>query len=133
MPLKLLKGKSVLVIEDDVFVRSVLSVALIEEGYEVIEARTGKEALETLREQIPYAVMLDPALPDIDGFEISRMIRDEEEMAGVRVVVVAGREGMLNKLCGFLAGVRSLREEQSLVASIEEQVDIYAKQWEFAN
>lgn len=99
--------KKVLVVDDDPFVRSVMSMALSSEGFNVVEAATGQEAIDVLREDKPHVVLLDPGLPDMDGFEISRLIRDEKTMAGVHVIVVSGSTGIMNKLSGFLSGARA--------------------------
>lgn len=123
---------SVLIVEEDVFVRSVLTVALAEEGYRVIEAGTGKGAVAVLRDERPQVVFLDPQLPDMDGFEISRMIRDERRLSGVLVVVVSGRAGMLDKLNGFLTGAKAFIEMPFLAEDLVDKVEFFSRQMEFA-
>lgn len=99
--------KNVLVIEDDIYVRSVLSVALTEAGFNVIEASTGRQAIESLREMTPDLVLLDLGLPDIEGYEISKMMRDENVLAQVPVIIVSGRTGLQSRLMSFLSGAKA--------------------------
>jgi DNA-binding response OmpR family regulator len=82
-------------------------VVLAGEGFNVIEARTGEEAMAVLQQKIPDVVMLDPGLPDMDGYEISRTIRDDRLMADVQMVVLSDKMSALNKLYGFLSGAKT--------------------------
>ncbi|MBR6826437.1 MAG: response regulator, partial [Oscillospiraceae bacterium] len=65
--------KKVLILEDEVSIRSFVVINLKRAGYEVIEAGTGMDALERLKENPDIGVaILDIMLPDIDGFEVCR-------------------------------------------------------------
>ena len=67
--------KKVLVLEDESSIRSFIVINLRRAGYEVIEAETGEEALEKLKEHADVRVaLLDIMLPGIDGFEVCRRI-----------------------------------------------------------
>jgi two-component system KDP operon response regulator KdpE len=66
----------VLVVDDEPQIRRALRVALRANGYEVAEAETGAEAIDTVALQPPDLVILDLALPDLDGIEICRRLRE---------------------------------------------------------
>ena len=67
--------KKVLILEDEVNIRSFVVINLKRAGYEAIEAGTGEEAVERIRENPDIGVaILDIMLPDIDGFEVCRRI-----------------------------------------------------------
>jgi len=67
----------VLVVDDDPDIRVALAEALKIAGYDVASAATGTGALEVCRQQCPDLVLLDQMLPDIDGLEVCRRLRDE--------------------------------------------------------
>src|SRR5256714_9611352 len=65
----------VLVVEDDPRISDVLEYALKTDGYEVVKAQRGREAIEIAQRSAPALIVLDVGLPDIDGFEVCRSIR----------------------------------------------------------
>ena len=76
--------KKVLILEDEVSIRSFVVINLRRAGYEVLEAGTGAEALEKLRQNPDVGVaILDIMLPDIDGFEVCRNIRATDKKIGI--------------------------------------------------
>ena len=78
----------VLVIEDDDAVRAAIRRALLLGGYEVIEAPTGQDGLLRAQSDVPDAIVLDLGLPDIDGVDLAREIR---ETLNVPIVVLSAR------------------------------------------
>ena len=75
--------KKVLILEDEVSIRSFVVINLKRAGYEVVEAGTGEEALELLKTNPDVGVaILDIMLPGIDGFEVCRSIRATDKMTG---------------------------------------------------
>lgn len=79
--------KKVLIIEDDSFLQGLESGKLKKEGYEVITASTGEEAMKKLIEPNIDLVLLDLILPGIDGFEILQKIRSTESLKNIPVIV----------------------------------------------
>ena len=71
-------GVKILVVDDDANARTSLSDLLIENGHEVVGASTGEEALDRVQEVRPDVVLLDTRLPDIDGNEVCRRIKEME-------------------------------------------------------
>lgn len=65
----------ILVIEDERSIQKLLRAILISNGYEVVEAATGAEALSLISSHCPDAVLLDLGLPDMDGVELLRAVR----------------------------------------------------------
>jgi len=78
----------VLVVDDEPPIRKLLRMGLSKQGYDVLEAPSGKAALELLAEQ-PALVVLDLGLPDIQGLELLRMMRARNE--GLPIVVLSSR------------------------------------------
>lgn len=78
----------VLLVEDNHENRGIFSTILEYEGYEVVEAADGFEALDRARECAPDVVLLDLGLPDMDGFEVMRRLGDELHLGDVPVLIV---------------------------------------------
>ena len=81
--------KKILVIEDDVFLRRIISRKLLKEGYSVIEAIDGEKGLKTVKEEKPDLVLLDLVLPEMDGFEVLGKIKKDPVVSEIPVIVLS--------------------------------------------
>jgi CheY-like chemotaxis protein/signal transduction histidine kinase len=86
------RRKRLLVVEDDRAERDSVSALLESSDIEIMTADTGEAAIASLRAQPADCVVLDLRLPDMSGFEVLEMIRDDETLCDVPVVVFTGRE-----------------------------------------
>ena len=95
--------KKVLILEDEVNIRSFVVINLKRAGYDAIEAGTGLEALEKLRENPDVGVaILAIMLPDIDGFEVCRRIRATNKQIGI--IMLTARTQEMDKVTGLMTG-----------------------------
>ena len=95
--------KKVLILEDEVSIRSFVIINLRRAGYDAIEAGTGAEALEKLRENPDIGVaILDIMLPDMDGFEVCRNIRATNKVIGI--IMLTARTQEMDKVTGLMTG-----------------------------
>ncbi len=95
--------RKVLVLEDEVNIRSFVVINLKRAGYDAIEAGTGMEALEKLQEHPDIGVaILDIMLPDIDGFEVCRRIRATSKQMGI--IMLTARTQEMDKITGLMTG-----------------------------
>lgn len=95
--------KKVLILEDEVNIRSFVVINLKRAGYDAIEAGTGQEALDKLRDNPDIGVaILDIMLPDIDGFEVCRRIRATSKQIGV--IMLTARTQEMDKVTGLMTG-----------------------------
>jgi two-component system KDP operon response regulator KdpE len=78
----------VLLVEDEAHMRKFVRIALMNNGYQIIEACTGEEAVSLAAAHTPDLIVLDLGLPDIDGFEVTRRVREWSE---VPVIVLSAR------------------------------------------
>jgi DNA-binding response OmpR family regulator len=76
--------KKILIVDDDAMIRKAIHLALEKEGYEVVEAETGGDALRRLEISKPDLILLDIMLPDVSGFDVCRDIRK----AGLRIPII---------------------------------------------
>ena len=114
--------RTAVVVEDDHDVGDVISDLLGKAGFDVTIARTGVDALAVIRQQRPDLVTLDLTLPDIDGVEVCRQIR---QVSDCYVIVVSARTGEVDRLMGLEVGADdylvkpfSMRELQARVAAL---------------
>lgn len=95
--------EKILVLEDEIGIRSFVSINLKREGYEIIEAATGSEAIEQLSNHPDIAIaLLDVMLPDMSGIEVCKFIRQQFDQIGVIMLTAKGQEE--DKLEGFISG-----------------------------
>ncbi|WP_307847289.1 response regulator transcription factor [Streptomyces sp. F63] len=101
---------NLLVVEDEPTVRELLCAALRYAGFTVAAAGTGQEALDRAREVSPDLVLLDVMLPDLDGFEVIRRLREGHRPAvapgsgHVPVVFLTARDATRDKIEGLVLG-----------------------------
>ncbi len=81
--------KSILVVEDDKFLRELLIRKLEDEGFEVSMAVDGKEALRKIEEGLPQLILLDLVLPGIDGFDILEQIKKDPRTGKIPVIILS--------------------------------------------
>jgi len=91
----------VLIVDDEAAVRRFLRVTLTSQAYTVLEAASGKEALSRVAEDRPDIVILDLGLPDIDGIEVTRLLR---EWAQMPIIILSVRGAERDKIAALDAG-----------------------------
>ncbi len=92
---------TILVVEDDVATRKMIDTALAESAFTILNAGTGAEALEAIKQHEPDLVLLDLILPDADGVDLCRQVR---EFSDVNIVMVTARRDLTDRLAGLDAG-----------------------------
>jgi len=93
--------KKILVVEDDQTLLEVLRYNLSKEGYKVLAATGGVQALEVARQEEPDLIVLDIMLPDLDGFEVCRILRKE---MGTPMLMLTAKVGEADKIVGLELG-----------------------------
>jgi CheY-like chemotaxis protein len=82
----------VLVVDDDAAVRELIRRALERDGLRVVEAEHGRAALAVLQREAPSLILLDLLMPEMDGFEFLRLLRQQEAWRRLPVIIVTGKE-----------------------------------------
>ena len=82
-------AKTILVIEDDKFLRELISRKLTGEGFDVLEAVDGEEGIKKIKEGKPDLVLLDLILPGIDGFEVLTRVRDDPAVSSIPIIILS--------------------------------------------
>lgn len=92
----------VLVVEDESSIRKFISINLNREGFEVLEASSGEEALDIIRRVQPRVVVLDVMLPGIDGFEVCQSIR--KSIPNIVIIMLTAKSQDMDKIMGLELG-----------------------------
>jgi len=96
--------KKIVLIEDDSDLYSLIQYNLEKEGFTMAGAQTGKGAIELCRRERPDLIILDIMLPDSDGLEICRAIRNHSELAAVPVIFLTARASETDRIVGLELG-----------------------------
>ena len=114
--------KKVMVLEDESSIRSFIVINLRRAGYDVIEAETGEEALDKLKENPDTRVaLLDIMLPGIDGFEVCRRIRATNTKIGI--IMLTARSQEMDKVTGLMTGADDYVTKPFSPAELTARVD----------
>ena len=90
----------VLVVDDDQDVRAHLAEVLMDEGFAVLQATTGAEAVKTAAVIRPDVILMDRTLPDMDGVEAARLLRLDPRAGRIPVLLLTGQDMERNALVG---------------------------------
>jgi DNA-binding response OmpR family regulator len=93
--------KRVLCIEDDPEMIDLIKLILERKGFEVLEAVGGKEGLEVSRREMPDLILLDLMMPEVDGWEVFRRMRADEQLKDIPVIVVTAKAQSIDKVLGL--------------------------------
>jgi len=81
--------KTVLIVEDDKFLRELISRKILNEGFDISEAVDGEDGLKKVKEEKPDLILLDLILPGIDGFEFLARIKEDSSLAQIPVIILS--------------------------------------------
>lgn len=124
--------KKVLVLEDESSIRSFIVINLRRAGYDVIEAETGEEALDKLKENPDTRVaLLDIMLPGIDGFEVCRRIRATNTKIGI--IMLTARSQEMDKVTGLMTGADDYVTKPFSPSELVARVDAVYRRVDLAN
>ena len=115
-------AESIMLVEDETSIREIMAEFLAEEGFEILQAADGLEALEVFRENQPDLIILDLMLPKLDGLEVCKAIRQK---SNVPIIMVTARDEEIDKLLGLELGADdyitkpfSLREMKARIKAV---------------
>ncbi len=95
--------EKILVMEDEIGIRSFVSINLKREGYEIIEAGTGQEAIQKINDNKDISIaLLDVMLPDMSGIDVCKYIRENFNQVGIIMLTAKAQEE--DKIEGFISG-----------------------------
>jgi DNA-binding response OmpR family regulator len=93
--------RRILCIEDEEEMIDLIRLILERKGFEVLGAVGGKEGLDAIRTERPDLVLLDLMMPDVDGWEVYRQMKADEQIKDIPVVVVTAKAQSIDKVLGL--------------------------------
>ena len=90
--------KKILVVDDEKPISDIIKFNMVKEGYEVVTAFDGREALEMFEAENPDILILDLMLPELDGLEVARTIR---KTSNVPIIVLSAKDSEFDKVIGL--------------------------------
>ncbi|MCG9969738.1 response regulator transcription factor [Pelotomaculum terephthalicicum JT] len=94
----------ILVVDDEVNILQLLKYNLTKEGYQVISATNGSDAIKLTGEKAPDLIVLDKMLPEMDGFDVLRILKANRQSAPIPVIMLSARNEELDKVLGLELG-----------------------------
>ncbi len=118
----------VLAVDDSPTIRKLVSLTLEEQGFEVISASDGIEALNILADQLPDLILSDINMPRLGGYKLCKFIKKHERTASIPVVMLSGKDGVFDKMRGKMSGcddfISKPFEAAELVAKVREHIAV---------
>ena len=94
----------ILLVDDEPDIVEFLGYNLKKEGYEVLTANNGKDAIEIAKKELPHLIVLDVMMPDMDGIETCREIREQKGLQDVLIAFLTARSEDYTQIAGFEVG-----------------------------
>lgn len=124
--------KTIMVVDDSVTVRKVMSRFLEREGYNVVTAKDGVDALQLLQEEIPDLMLLDIEMPRMDGFEVAKNVRSTSRLRHLPIIMITSRTGDKHRQHALSIGVNEYLgkpyQEEILLKTMEALLSKKTKQ-----
>ncbi|MEI6056181.1 MAG: response regulator [Lentisphaerota bacterium] len=93
--------EKILIIDDKILNMKLASDLLEHHGYSVIKAFNAEDGISALQKELPHLILLDLTLPDIDGFEVYRRIRSQEQYNNIKIVAFTATSNIDKELISF--------------------------------
>ncbi|MBN1825321.1 MAG: response regulator [Candidatus Eisenbacteria bacterium] len=97
-------SKKILIVDDEVYILHILDFSLGAEGYEVITAADGEEAIERAKKEKPDLVVLDIMMPKVDGFEACRRLKADSDTSAIPVILLTAKGREVDRRMGMEVG-----------------------------
>ena len=115
-------AKKILVVDDEPDVLKILSLRLAKTGYEVISAIDGQGALDLARQMIPDLIILDVYLPDINGDDIAKIMKEDKKLKDIPVILISATATSIAqraKECGANGYIAKPFESEGLIDTVK--------------
>ncbi|MDI6786276.1 MAG: response regulator [bacterium] len=115
--------KKILIVEDDLDIIDVLRI-ILEDKFEVLEAHNGIKAINIIYEQIPDLIVLDITLPEMNGYQVCRLLKEDEIYQHIPIIILTSKSQKRDRFWGIEAGadkyITKPFDADDIIASIEE-------------
>ncbi len=119
---------TVLIVDDDEFNIDILEQMLSMEGYDIISVKSGKEALESVKQLNIDLILLDIMMPDMDGYEVCKAIKSDKDRSYIPIIMLTAKKDVTDKLQGFDIGaddyITKPFHKEELIARVKSMIRI---------
>jgi PleD family two-component response regulator len=126
-PIEKLHQASILLVDDDETILDYVNNALLEQGYDVITATNGKEALQRINEAIPDLVVSDVVMPEMDGLSLLKALRSEKSTNSIPILLLTTKGSIKDKVEGLQLGADDYLTKpfdlEELMARVQSKID----------
>jgi len=98
-------AEKILIADDDLETLRLVGLMLQRQGYEIVAAQNGTQALNQARAESPDLIIIDVMMPDVDGYEVTRKLRQEPGTANTPILMFTAKSQVDDKVAGYEAGV----------------------------
>jgi len=118
-------NKKILVVEDSRTQRVIICRMLNQNGYNVVEAADGYEALGQLDTEKPDLILLDIVMPGIDGYKVMSLIKEKPGMKNIPIIMLTSRDNLIDKMRGKVSGTNEYLTKPFVYEELIAKVDKY--------
>ena len=102
--------QTILVVDDDKSVTAMLSSLLSKQGFTVVEAHDGLDAMVQVRQHVPDLIVLDIMMPEINGYDVCRDIKFDQKLKHIPIILLTSREQELDPRIAKLMGIEYIQK-----------------------
>ena len=95
----------VLIVDDDVETLRLVGLMLQRQGFQIVAANNGKQAVALAKSELPELIVLDIMMPELDGYEVTRQLRKDPHTASIAILMFTAKSQVADKVTGYEAGV----------------------------
>jgi len=122
----------ILVVDDNAASREILTKRLQQQGYELLQASDGEEALNSAKQNLPDLILLDVGMPKLDGFEVCRRLKNDPTLPFMPIILVTARAAAQDVVTGLEAGADEYltkpTDQAALIARVHSMLRLKALQ-----
>jgi len=96
--------EKILIVDDDLETLRLVGLMLQRQGYEIVVANSGKQALNFAKSEAPDLIVLDIMMPEMDGFQVSQFLRKDPALTGIPILMFTAKSQVDDKVAGYDAG-----------------------------
>ncbi|MCD4783185.1 MAG: response regulator [Candidatus Eremiobacteraeota bacterium] len=117
-----------MIVDDEAHIVELVRVCLEDSNYDIIEAYDGQEAVNKAQEDHPDLILLDIMLPNMDGYEVCKILKDSDETKEIPIVMLTAKGQEVDKVKGFQAGADAYMTKPfsplRLLTELEEKLSV---------
>ncbi len=97
-------GRCILAVDDSPTIRKLVSLALSKEGFEVISAEDGVEALSIIAQRLPDLILSDINMPKLGGYKLCKFVKKHDRTSHIPFIMLSGKDGVFDRMRGKMSG-----------------------------